>query len=139
MISSSQRCVHHKNTDIRQHVVLQIPQWWIFHNFLAYLDLDDTCGHLKLKGWLYIGFTFDTLHNEKAPFYRLFERGGTILLGKNCVVGFFFMSKTKLEVGQDSMRSVLVCPAQSPIYNDIISEKQAYTSSMDITSIMCYR
>ena len=81
--------------------------------------------------------------NEEAPFYWLFERGGTILLGKfvrrlRCWI-FLFVSKTKLQVGQDSMRSVLVCLAQSPIYNDIISEKQAYTSSMDITSIMCYR
>ena len=47
-----------------------------------YPFLDDSNDQLKLEGWLYIVFIFDTLFNEEAPFYWLSERGGTISLSK---------------------------------------------------------
>ena len=46
---------------------------------IKYLDLDDTNGQLKLQGWLYIVLIFYTLFDNEAPFYWLFESGGTVL------------------------------------------------------------
>ena len=67
------------------------------------LDLDDISGHLKLEGWLYDVVIFSALINEEAPFisnlgeeapfYWLFQVGGTILLGKfgRRMMEFFYL------------------------------------------------